>query len=312
MTTAFFHHPDCEAHDMGDGHPESPARLGAIREGLTRSGLMEQLLVTQPEEASRDQLRRAHPDSYIDQLEQMAPARGRVMADPDTAITPHTLRAARLAAGAGVEAVNQVMTNQALNAFCAVRPPGHHAERQRTMGFSFFNNIAIAALHALTFHHLERVAILDFDVHQGNGTVDIFQNDPRVLMCSSFQHPFYPHKHYHGVPDHIINVKLPAGMGSEAYREAISEDWFGAVERFRPQLILVSAGFDAHRLDPLADINLETGDYRWITERITRLAADHCRGRVVSMLEGGYNLQALADSLQAHLEVLLEAGSASV
>lgn len=312
MSTAFFHHPDYERHDMGDDHPESPQRLKAIRERLTQTGLMDELLVTEAEEASRDEIRRAHPDSYISQLEQMAPRNGRIMADPDTLMNPHSLRAARLAAGAGVQAVNQVLVNQARNAFCAVRPPGHHAERSRTMGFSFFNNVAIAALHALSFHHLERVAILDFDVHQGNGTIDIFQHDPRVLMCSSFQHPFYPYKHYEGMPGHIINVRLPAGMGSKSYRQAITEGWVEPLEDFQPQLILVSAGFDAHRLDPLADIDLETEDYQWITELITRLAKQHCRGRVVSMLEGGYNLQVLADGVEAHIRTLLEAGRGSV
>ncbi len=312
MSTAFFHHPDCETHDMGDDHPESPKRLQAIRERLTQTGLMDQLLVTEAEEASRDEIRRAHPDSYIDQLEQMAPSNGRIMADPDTMMTPHSLRAARLAAGSGVQAVNQVLVNQARNAFCSIRPPGHHAERSRTMGFSFFNNVAIAALHALSFHHLERVAILDFDVHQGNGTIDIFHHDPRVLMCSSFQHPFYPYKHYHGMPDHVVNVMLKAGTGSEAYRKAISDGWLDALDRFQPQLILVSAGFDAHRLDPLADIELETEDYRWITDTITAVAKVHCRGRVVSMLEGGYNLQVLADGVEAHIRGLMEAGNASV
>ena len=311
MSTAFFHHPDCEAHDMGDDHPESPKRLKAIRDRLTETGLMDQLLVTEAEEASRDELRRAHPDNYIDQLEQMAPTKGRIMADPDTMMTPHSLRAAKLAAGSGVQAVNQVLVNQARNAFCAIRPPGHHAERSRTMGFSFFNNVAVAALHALSFHHLERVAILDFDVHQGNGTIDIFQHDPRVLMCSSFQHPFYPFKHYHGMPDHVMNVMLKAGTKSEAYRQAIIEGWLDALDRFRPQLILVSAGFDAHRLDPLADVELETEDYLWITDTITSVARTHCRGRVVSMLEGGYNLQVLADGVENHVRGLLEAGNPS-
>ena len=308
MATAYFHHPDCEKHDMGDDHPESPRRLSAIREHLHQKGLWEQLTINEAEEAAHDELRRAHPDSYITQLEQMTPKQGRIMADPDTAMNPHTLRAAKLAAGSGVQAVNQVLTNQARNAFCAIRPPGHHAERSRTMGFSFFNNIAIAALHALSFHHLERVAILDFDVHQGNGTVDIFHHDPRVLMCSSFQHPFYPFKHSHGMPGHILNVPLAQDTDSSTYRQAITEGWFEELAAFSPQLILVSAGFDAHRLDPLADVNLETDDYAWITAEITRLAGELCRGRVVSMLEGGYHIQALTEGVEAHIRGLLAAG----
>ena len=307
MATAYFHHPDCEKHDMGDDHPESPRRLSAIREHLQQTGLWEQLAVNEAEEASHDELRRAHPDSYISQLEQMTPSQGRIMADPDTAMNPHTFRSAKLAAGSGIQAVNQVLTNQARNAFCAIRPPGHHAERNRTMGFSFFNNIAIAALHALTFHHLERVAILDFDVHQGNGTVDIFHHDPRVLLCSSFQHPFYPFKHSHGMPGHILNVPLEPGTDSATYRQAVTDGWFEELAAFKPQLILVSAGFDAHRLDPLADVNLETEDYTWITEEITRLAWELCRGRVVSMLEGGYHLQSLTEGVEAHIRGLIAA-----
>ncbi len=308
MSTAFFSHPDCERHEMGDGHPESPERLVAIREMLERTGLGQELQHNTPEEAAHDQLRLAHPEGYIQQLIQMAPQKGRIMADPDTMMMPHTLRAARLAAGAGVQAVDQVVTGQARNAFCAVRPPGHHAERNTTMGFCFFNNIAVAALHALNFHNLERVAIIDFDVHQGNGTVDIFRGDPRVLFCSSFQHPFFPNRGCYNEPENIVNVPLPAGTDSRDYREAVEARWSQALREFQPQLILVSAGFDAHEQDPLAEFELTTEDFTWVTNLITSLAKELCRGRVVSMLEGGYNLPALAAGVEAHLRGLVEAG----
>lgn len=310
MSTAFFSHPDCERHEMGDAHPESPERLVAIREMLEKTGLGQQLQLSAPEEASHDQLRLAHPEGYIRQLTQMAPEKGRIMADPDTMMTSFTLRAARLAAGAGVQAVDQVVTGQAQNAFCAVRPPGHHAERNTTMGFCFFNNIAVAALHALNFHNLKKVAIIDFDVHQGNGTVDIFRGDPRVLFCSAFQHPFYPNRGHYNEPANIVNVPLPAGTGSRDYREAVKERWSSALREFQPQLILVSAGFDAHEQDPLAEFELTTEDFTWITELITSLAQELCRGRIVSMLEGGYHLPALAEGVEAHLKGLCEAGKA--
>lgn len=308
MSTAFFWHQDAEQHDMGHDHPESPARLRAILDRLQQSGLGQELDWHTPEEVTRKQLELAHAVSYLDQLEQMAPTQGRIMADPDTAMTPFTLRAAKLAAGAAVQAVDAVMSGQAKNAFVAMRPPGHHAERAKTMGFCFYNNIAIAAQHALNFHHLDRVAIVDFDVHQGNGTIDIFRHEPRVMICSSFQHPFYPHTPMHDMREGIVNTPLAAGSRGSDFRRAVEHHWLPNLMAFKPQLILVSAGFDAHRDDPLADLRFENRDYRWITNMINDVARMHARGRVVSLLEGGYNLDVLADGAEAHVQELLSVG----
>lgn len=304
MTTAFFHHDDFEKHDMGPGHPESPERLRAIIARLADTGLSDRLDWVRPEEATRDQLRLVHPESYLSQLDMMAPTQGRVFTDPDTAMTPHTLRAARLAAGANVEAVDMVLSGQATNAFVAARPPGHHAERARSMGFCFYSNIAIAARHALGFHGLQRVAIIDFDVHQGNGTVDAVRGDERILMCSSFQHPFYPNAYAGDVADNIVNVPITAGTTADAYREAVKEQWLPALNAFQPQLVLVSAGFDAHKSDPLAELSLTVDDYRWLTALVLDVAAEHAGNRLVSTLEGGYDLTALAECTGAHLEQL--------
>ena len=307
MTTAYISHNDCTLHDMGSDHPECPMRLAAILNQIQGTALEQALEFVRAEEVQRVQLQRVHPESYLHQLDLIAPAKGRVMADPDTIIMPHTLRAAKLAAGAVVQAVDMVLSNQVDNAFCAVRPPGHHAERSKTMGFCFYNNIAVAATHALTFHHLERVAIVDFDVHQGNGTIDIFNNDERVLICSSFQHPYYPHSHYHRVGENVINVPLEAHTNGEMFRRRVERDWLPQLEAFNPQLILISAGFDAHKLDPMADLDLEEADYGWVTEKVAELANRCCDGRIVSSLEGGYHLEALARSVEAHLQALVSA-----
>ncbi len=304
MTTGFFSHDDCQKHDMGPDHPECPDRLRAIIACLNDSGLSQDLDWVRPEEITHDQLLGVHPEKYLHQLDLMQPTRGRVFTDPDTALMPDTLRAARLAAGANVQAVDMVMSGQLTNAFVCARPPGHHAERCKSMGFCFYNNIALAAMRALNFHQLERVAIVDFDVHQGNGTVDIVQNDERILMCSSFQHPFYPHSHVHRQADNIINTPIPAGTPASTYRKRVETDWLKRLQDFRPQLVLVSAGFDGHRLDPLAELNLEEPDYLWLTHMLTSVASDHASDRLVSTLEGGYHLRALGKSAMAHLEGL--------
>lgn len=304
MTTGFFSHDDCMKHNMGAEHPESPERLAAIISYLADTGLEQDLDWVRPDEATRDQLLTVHPERYLHQLDLMQPTKGRVYTDPDTAMMPDTLRAARLAAGASIEAVDMVLSSQLTNAFVCARPPGHHAERSKSMGFCFYNNIALAAMRALTFHHLERVAIIDFDVHQGNGTVDIVGGNERILMCSSFQHPFYPHSHVHRQAENIINTPIQAGAPAAEYRKAVEAAWLKPLQDFRPQLVLVSAGFDGHRLDPMAELNLEVEDYRWLTEMIASVASDSANDRIISTLEGGYHLKALAESVNAHLEVL--------
>ncbi|MDX1458762.1 MAG: histone deacetylase family protein [Marinobacter sp.] len=304
MTTAFFSHDDCTKHNMGAEHPESPERISAIVSYLADTELAQTLDWIKPEEITRDQLLSVHPERYLHQLDVMQPTRGRVFTDPDTALMPDSLRAARLAAGANLQAVDMVLSSQVTNAFVCARPPGHHAERSKSMGFCFYNNVALAAMRALNFHRLERVAIVDFDVHQGNGTVDVVQGDERILMCSSFQHPFYPHSHSHCEAENIVNTPIAAGTSAQDYRKRVEADWLQRLQDFRPQLILVSAGFDGHRLDPMAELNLEAEDYRWLTDMLTSVAHDHANDRLVSTLEGGYHLTALAQSVTAHLEGL--------
>ncbi|WP_417502807.1 histone deacetylase family protein [Marinobacter sp.] len=304
MTTAFFSHDDCMKHDMGPEHPESPGRLAAIISYIADTGIAEKLDWVRPEEITRDQLLSVHPEIYLQQLDMMQPTRGRVFTDPDTAMMPDTLRAAKLAAGANIQAVDMVMSSQVTNAFICARPPGHHAERTKSMGFCFYNNIALAAMRALNFHHLDRVAIIDFDVHQGNGTVDIVSGDERILMCSSFQHPLFPYSHVHRQAENIVNIPIEAGCSSAEYRKQVEAGWIKRLNAFKPQVILISAGFDAHRLDPMAELNLETEDYRWLTEMLAGVANEHSNDRIISTLEGGYHLKALAESVNAHLDVL--------
>ncbi len=304
MTTGFFSHDDFTKHNMGPGHPECPERLTSIISHLGQSGLDQELDWIKPEEITRDQLQMVHPEGYLHQLDLMSPTRGRVFTDPDTAMMPDTLRAARLAAGANVQAIDMILSSQLTNAFVCARPPGHHAERSKSMGFCFYNNVALAAKRALNFHQLERVAIIDFDVHQGNGTVDIVGGDERILMCSSFQHPFYPHSHVHRQADNIVNTPINAGETSGNYRKIVEDAWLHKLQDFKPQLILISAGFDGHKLDPLAELNLEADDYRWLTEMIASVARDHANDRILSTLEGGYHLNALGESVHAHLKVL--------
>ena len=304
MTTGFFSHDDFIKHNMGPEHPECPERLTSIISYLGQSGLDQELDWVKPEEITRDQLQMVHPESYLHQLDLMSPTRGRVFTDPDTAMMPDTLRAARLAAGANVQAIDMILSSQLTNAFVCARPPGHHAERGKSMGFCFYNNVALAAKRALNFHQLERVAIIDFDVHQGNGTVDIVGGDERILMCSSFQHPFYPHSHVHRQAENIVNTPIQAGESAANYRKIVEEAWLHRLQDFKPQIILVSAGFDGHRLDPLAELNLEADDYRWLTDMIASVARDHANDRILSTLEGGYHLSALGESVNAHLQVL--------
>ena len=304
MPCALITHPDCLKHDMGAHHPERPQRLSAIEEQLAASGLAQHLQRHEAPLATDEQLARVHPLEYVRAIRDAAPAHGTVHLDPDTAMNPHTLHAALRAAGAAVLATDLVLQSKVKTAFCSVRPPGHHACRARSMGFCIFNNVAVAARHALQAHGLERVAIIDFDVHHGNGTEDIFENDPQVLMASTFQHPFYPYSGTEDPAPNMVNVPLPAGAGSREFREAVREHWLPALDEFSPELILFSAGFDAHREDQLAMLQLGDADYGWVTEELKAVAGRHCGGRMVSMLEGGYSLGALGRSAVQHIKVL--------
>jgi acetoin utilization deacetylase AcuC-like enzyme len=305
MPVAYITHPSCRLHNMGIGHPEQPGRLDAIEEMLHVRQLFDFLVHHEAPRATMEQLQREHPRSHVEHLGSLVPAEGLVRIDPDTAMCPDTFEAALRAAGANVLAVDLVIGGQVRRAFCNVRPPGHHAERAQAMGFCFFNNVAVGAAHALGRHGLDRVAILDFDVHLGNGTEDIFRGDRRVLICSSYQYPLYPGSNPGSVPGHIVNCPLPPGAGSEAFRKVVTEQWLPALDDFRPQMIFVSAGFDAHTADELAELRLGTADYAWVTEQICAVAGRHAGHRVVSTLEGGYELAALAASVAEHVDRLM-------
>lgn len=305
MTVALISHPDCLRHNMGVLHPESPARLEAISEQLTAVGLDALLRHYMAPAASREQLERVHDPAYVDFIFQSAPQRGLTALDPDTLMNPHTLSAALHAAGAAVHAVDLVMRGEVAAAFCNVRPPGHHAERKRAMGFCFFNNVALGAAHALAAHGVERVAILDFDVHHGNGTEDIFGADARVLFCSTFQHPFYPYSGAAPTPANIINTPMPAGAGGAEFRRIVTARWLPALAVFQPQLVLFSAGFDAHRDDDLSQLLFDEDDYFWVTGQVKAVIEPYAHGRIVSVLEGGYNIEALGHCVVAHVRALL-------
>lgn len=304
MHTAYISHRLCLKHDMGAHHPEAPARLHAIEDQLIASGILDHLLPYDAPEATREQLLRVHDAAYVDEVERLAPEHGTVQLDPDTAMNPYSYPAALRAAGAAVLGVDLVMSGEVANVFCAIRPPGHHAERGRAMGFCIFNNVAVAAAHALAHHGLSRVAIADFDVHHGNGTENIFRDDPRVMLCSTFQHPFYPYVGADSGNDRIVNVPLPAGTGGAEFRDAVTQRWLPALDAFAPELLLISAGFDAHRDDDMAMMRLTERDYAWVTEELMKVATKHAQGRIVSVLEGGYELHALGRSAAAHIKAL--------
>jgi len=297
-------HPACALHDAGPGHPESPTRLAAVLDALNAPAFAlvpRQLAPT----ASIAQLLRVHDPALIERVFASEPSVGQVRLDPDTAMSPHSLEAALRAAGAVIAGVDAVLLGSSRRVFCAVRPPGHHASPSEAMGFCLFNNVAIGAAHALALG-LSRVAILDFDVHHGNGTQAIFSAEPRLLFASSHQSPLYPGtgaESEHGVGN-IFNAGLMPGARSLEFREAWSTLLFPHIEAFAPQLILISAGFDAHRLDPLAQLNLRTEDFAWISERIVALAERSAHGRIVSSLEGGYSLTALRECTTAHCTAL--------
>ncbi len=305
MHTAYITHPSFLLHDMGDTHPESPARLRAIDDRLHAAQLFDFLDHRLAPEVTRAQLLRVHDTAHVDAIEAAAPAEKLLWLDPDTSMNAHSLAAARHAAGGAVHGVDLVMAGEAANAFVACRPPGHHATRTHAMGFCIFNNVAVAAAHALDAHGLERVAIVDFDVHHGNGTEDIFRNVPRVMLCSTFQHPCYPFSGADTASPHIVNVPLPAGTDGSAYRAAFSARILPRLEAFAPQMLFCSAGFDGHREDDMAQFGLVEADYFWITEQVMAVAARHAAGRIVSVLEGGYALSALGRSAAVHIKTLL-------
>src|SRR5262245_10401781 len=307
MSTAYITHPDCLRHEMGAGHPECPERLSAVHEELRSSGLLSELRSLEAPLAEGEDLKRVHRPAYVDLIFEHAPSEGYVQLDPDTAMNPYSLAAARRAAGAGMLAVDELLEGRARNAFCAVRPCGHHATPNRSMGFCIFNNVGVAAAYALEDCGLERVAVVDFDVHHGNGTEVMFSAAPwqeRVLMVSFFQHPFYPYSGTEDPAPNMVNVPLAAGSDGAAARRVFEEAWLPALERFRPELICISAGFDAHREDLLGGMALVEDDYAWMTQRLMALAERHAEGRIVSMLEGGYNLAALGRSAAAHVRTL--------
>jgi acetoin utilization deacetylase AcuC-like enzyme len=304
MQTAFVSHPDTLLHVMDGHHPESPARISAIKDRLMAAHVYDYLQIHDAPLATDEQLTRVHSPSYVTHIRDTAPLAGIVHLDQDTAMGPMTLSATLHAAGAVVLAVDLVMTEAVRNAFCCVRPPGHHAGISNAAGFCIFNNVAIGVAHAIARHGIERAAIIDFDVHHGDGTEDIFKRNSKVMLCSTFQHPFYPYKGADSGNEHMINVPLPAGTNGKHFREAVEREFAPALDKFKPQMVFVSAGFDAHASDPLGDFNLVRDDYIWITNFIKDVAHRHAQDRIISTLEGGYDLTSLADSVVAHVKTL--------
>ncbi len=304
--TAFISHKDCWLHDMGAHHPECPDRLSAINDRLIAAGLDLFLSFHDAPAASVEQLSRAHPQDYVESLLANVPEHGIRHLDPDTAVGPGSMKAAVRSAGAGIMGVDLVMGGEVENAFCAIRPPGHHAERGKAMGFCLFNNVAVAAHHAMAAHGLKRISIVDFDVHHGNGTEDIFRDDPRVQMVSIFQHPFYPYSGADNPPAHMCNVPVPAGTRGDAFRQIVTDMWMPALREHQPELIIISAGFDAHYEDDMGSLGLVESDYVWVTGQLREIAEESAQKRIVSMLEGGYALSSLARSVVSHIKALAD------
>ncbi len=308
MTVALFSHPAGLDHDTGPGHPECPARLRAVMQALEHPDFVPLLREVAPE-ATVEQLARAHPPEYVRAILAIQPPPGDVVRlDGDTLMSHGSREAILRGSGAAVAGVDAVMEGWARAAFAAVRPPGHHAERARPMGFCLFNGAAVAALHARARWGLKRVAVVDFDVHHGNGTQDIFQDDPDLMYVSSHQYPCYPgtgSAGERGVDGNILNLPLPPGTAGPGFRAAWERMGLPALHDFKPELLIVSAGFDAHKLDPLADLQLETEDFGWMTDQLLAVADEHCGGRLVSILEGGYDLHALAASAALHVRRLM-------
>jgi acetoin utilization deacetylase AcuC-like enzyme len=305
VRTAYITHPECRNHDTGPGHPENAGRLFAIEDRFVASGLDGVLRNIDAPPVTEEQLLRIHPSAYLEHVHAVMPESGYARIDPDTVVSPKSLNAAYRAAGAVVAAVDLVMKGDVDSAFCGVRPPGHHAESAQSMGFCLFNNIAVGAAHALEVYGLKRVAIVDFDVHHGNGTEEIFDGEDRVLFCSSFQHPFYPFTRLLENTPNRVSVPLDATAGSEEFRAAVTDHWLPALEEFKPEMVFVSAGFDAHRDDDMSQVSLTDADYRWISDRIVEVAGEFASGRIVSALEGGYELNSLARCVETHARVLM-------
>lgn len=304
MQTLYITHPACRLHDMGDWHPESPDRLDAIHDQLIGQGLIDLLDERQAEPARLGDALRVHAADYLELLDTLAPQRGTVALDGDTLMCPQTGPAMWAAAGAGITAVDAIMRGEAAAAFCAVRPPGHHARPGQAMGFCFLNNIAISVAYTLEKYGLERIAIIDFDVHHGNGTAEMFAGNDKVLMCGFFQENIFPSVYTQKSAGNLLNFSLPAGAGGEQMRQLVQEYWLPRLEAFQPQMIFVSAGFDAHREDDMAQLKLTDADYVWLTEQITQVAGRHASGRVVSLLEGGYDLSSLGRCVALHIKKL--------
>ncbi len=299
-----YTHPEYLNHQVMDGHPERPERLSHLMKHLSQIGLTQDFEVVQPQPVPTSRILAAHSQSHVDFLRGTSPEEGIVPLDPDTWMSPASFSAAELAAGAVFSGMDTVLNGAQQRVFCAVRPPGHHAERDSAMGFCLLNSVAIAAIAALDHAEVERVAILDFDVHHGNGTVDVCRDHPQILVCSSFQSPYYPNRLDDLVQPNIVNTPLVAGSDGRVFRAALERDWLPALEAHQPDIVFVSAGFDAHVNDPLADLKLVEDDYRWVTQFIVSMAIQYAQGRVVSTLEGGYDLDALARSVTAHLGAL--------
>ena len=300
--TAFISHPDTLLHVMDGSHPESPARITAIKNAVLASKL--KLQFYDAPAASKAQLIRVHNKDYVDEIFSIAPKAGLVRLDGDTAMGPMSLAALLHASGAVILATDLVLSNKVNNAFCCIRPPGHHAGKSNSAGFCIFNHVAVGVAHAMAQYNIKRVAIIDFDVHHGDGTEDIFKDDPNVMLCSTFQHPFYPHRGAESRSKNMVNLPLPAKSNGDVFKKAFEAEIKPALEAFKPELIYISAGFDAHVNDPLADLALTTQDYVWMTEFIKKIVNNCCNGRIISSLEGGYHLPSLSESVLAHVKSL--------
>ena len=300
--TAFISHPDTLLHVMDGSHPESPARITAIKNAVLASKL--KLQFYDAPAASKAQLIRVHNKDYVDEIFSIAPKAGLVRLDGDTAMGPMSLSAVLHASGAVILATDLVLSNKVNNAFCCIRPPGHHAGKSNSAGFCIFNHVAVGVAHAMAQYNIKRVAIIDFDVHHGDGTEDIFKDNPNVMLCSTFQHPFYPHRGAESRSKNMVNLPLPAKSNGDDFKKVFEAEIKPALEAFKPELIYISAGFDAHVNDPLADLALSTEDYAWITGFIKKIVNNCCNGRIISSLEGGYHLPSLSESVLAHVKGL--------